>query len=175
MLKIAKSKRKNLDIKYIEASFSNFKIPTKVDTALCLDFSTNYILSNKDFVRFLKRVYNFLKPGGIFIFDFKPTEAYLKKELHLKKRKFSFDCVFDIKNKPFVNADMRVTIKKGKENLSFIENHLERGYNLKEMKNIVNKTNFDIIGFFDNCRFHDPSKNCELIQVALRKNFNHSS
>ncbi len=174
MLKIARSKKGNRDIKYTLASFDNFKIPAKVDAAICLDFSTNYILSKRYFVKFLKRVYTSLKPGGIFIFDFKPTEAYLKKELHLKKKRFSFDCVFDIKNKPFVKADIIVNIIKGKKNMSFIEKHLERGYNLKEMKKIVNKTDFDIIGFFDNCNPKEPAEECELIQVALRKNLDHS-
>jgi len=171
MLAVAKKKSKNLNITFIHGSFMDFKLPCKVDAAICLDFSTNYLLSKEEFIKFINRVFDVLDDNGIFIFDFKPCEAFLKKELHVKDDNFSFDCMFDIKNKPFVNVEMKIKVKDKNKNeiKEYLEKHLERGYNIDEMKEIVSKTKFKLIGFFDDCKFQEPKNDSELIQVVLRK------
>ena len=81
---LEQARKKSTEVTFLPGHFLNFILPEKVDAALCLDFSVNYILRPDEFREFFKRVHHHLNSGGIFIYDVKPTEAFLKKEKHFK-------------------------------------------------------------------------------------------
>src|SRR3989344_4658230 len=105
--------KKKIPATFIRGHFLNFAVPKKVDAAICLDFSTNYILRQDEFVEFLNNVYESLNDGGMFIFDLKPIKAFPRKEKHLKAEDFSFDWVCSIENAPFAVIDIRISLYGG--------------------------------------------------------------
>ena len=165
MLSIAKAKKSS--VHFTKGHFLNFNLPKKVDAAICLDFSTNYILRSDEFVDFLNRVYENLNAKGILIFDFKPAKMFLKKEKHLANQDFTFDWVCNLEHAPFVVIDMDTYLKK--ENQRFKERHIERGYTLEEIRSIVSQTQFKTAEYYDNCQDKIPADSSELIQVVLQK------
>lgn len=169
MLKKAAEKKISGKYQLLESSFSDFRINTLVDAAICLDFSTNYILSASEFVRFLDRVYAYLASGGIFVFDFKPTKAFPAKNLIKKVGRYEFNCIFDISNSPLVNA--QITVSDLEAGIVYKELHEERGYDIEEIQTIVERSKFKNCKMYDNCKIRDPSPDCELIQVVVRKEF----
>ena len=163
-----KNSERRYNLLFLESSFLNFNLPKKVDTAICLDFSTNYLLCAEDFVLFLSRVYDSLNHGGIFIFDFKPTKMFKKKEKHLLKDDFTYDWACDINNFPFVDIKIKVELKNGEV---FEENHRERGYTIEEMNSIVAQSKFKLLEVYDNCKLIEDYSSGEhvLIQFVLKK------
>ena len=158
--------KKKIPATFIRGHFLNFAVPKKVDAAICLDFSTNYILRQDEFVEFLNNVYESLNDGGMFIFDFKPIKAFPRKEKHLKAEDFSFDWVCSIENAPFAVIDIRISLYGGNV---FNERHIERGYTADEVRNIVRSTKFDVVAVCDNCELKEPNDESEMIHFILRK------
>jgi len=167
MLKIAM--RKSHKVKYFKADFLNFSMPHKVDAVICLDFATNYLLTPNDILFFVNRVYRFLNPHGIFIFDFKPLGSFANEEKHAKYKDFKFDWVCDLTKSPIVNIQITITTKSGTQTR---EHHIERGYGLEEMKQIIAKSKFKYIKAYNNCLPTEPSENSKLIQIVLKKENN---
>lgn len=163
---LEQARKKNSEIKFLKGHFLNFSIPSKVDGAICFDFSTNYILRSNEFIDFLNRVYDVLNENAIFIFDFKPAQAFFKKEKHLQEADFTFDWTCNIRHEPFVIVDMKISLATGEV---FNERHIERGYNLDEIMQIIKSTKFKILEIYDNCELKTPDENSELIQCVLRK------
>ena len=163
MLKIAKNKVSSAQFFY--GNFLNFNIPNNVDSAICFDFSTNYILTKKDFKNFLNRVYKCLNANGIFIFDFKPLASFAKEEKHLNKD-FIFDWTCQISNSPIINIGIKIVTKDGGK---FEERHVERGYKIDEIKNMIAETKFKLVRAYDNCLRTTPNDNSKLVQIVLRK------
>ena len=160
------ARKKSDKVIFLNGHFLNFTIPKRVDAAICLDFSTNYILRQNEFVEFLNRVYQSLNNGGIFIFDCKPTNSFVKKEKHLKEKDFTFDWVCNIENAPFVIIDIKISLNNGS---NFDERHIERGYSLEELKKIVQCTKFDLLEVYDDCQRKESNDKSELIQFVLKK------
>lgn len=160
------ARKKSDKVTFLNGHFLNFTIPKKVDAAICLDFSTNYILRQNEFVEFLNRVYQSLNDGGIFIFDCKPTNSFVKKEKHLKEKDFTFDWVCNIENAPFVIIEIKISLNNGS---NFDERHIERGYSPEELKQIVQCTKFGLLEAYDNCKLREPNDKSELIQFVLKK------
>ena len=163
---LERAKEKGSSVEFLKGNFLNFILPKNVDAALCLDFSTNYILRTDEFVEFLNRVESCLNEGGLFILDFKPTQAFKKKERHLEEKEFVFDWKCNVEHAPFVIIDIEVKMKEGE---TFKERHIERGYSWDEMKKIIEGSNFYLKEVYDNCTLKEPAESSELIQVVLQK------
>lgn len=163
---LSEAQKKSDKVTFLNGHFLNFTIPKRVDAAICLDFSTNYILRQNEFVEFLNRVYQYLNDGGIFVFDCKPTNSFVKKEKHLKEEDFTFDWVCNIENAPFVIIDIKISLSDGS---NFDEKHIERGYSLEELRQLVQCTKFDLLEIYDNSELKEPNDKSELIQFVLRK------
>lgn len=163
---IEQAKTNYPNIEFITWHFLNFSIPQKVDTAICLDFSTNYILRESEFIEFLKLVYNNLNDWWIFIFDFKPTHTFSKKERKITNWEFEYEWKCDANNDPFVIIDIEIKLNNWEY---FKERHIERWYEIDEIKYIISQTNFNIIDIYDNCVSKGIDEKSELIQIVLKK------
>lgn len=166
---LQEAQRKGSNVTFSRGHFLNFTIPKKVDAAICLDFSANYILRTEEFVDYINRVYDSLNHGGIFIFDYKPTGAFSKKEKHLRENDFSFDWTCDTSWSPFIRVDIETTLNDNGKITHFQERHIERGYTLSEMEAIIQTTRFQLLELCDNCQPKEPTDNSDLVQVILRK------
>jgi SAM-dependent methyltransferase len=69
MLRIAITKNRNLDARFLRQEFHNLRLPEPVDLITCNFDSLNYLLSEKDLLQALQRFHANLAPRGILIFD----------------------------------------------------------------------------------------------------------
>lgn len=154
------------NIDFLLWHFLNFTLSYKVDCAICLDFSTNYILRSSEFIDFLNRVYDNLNDWWMFIFDFKPTKSFVKKERHLQESDFEYKWVCNSDYSPFVIIDITVDLKNWQITQ---ERHIERWYELDEILDIIKSTKFTLLEIYDNCISKEIDENSDLVQLVLRK------
>lgn len=78
MLAVAQKKKEEsgLDILYIQQDMEQLELAEPVDVILSVCDSMNYILEEEGMRNVFGRVYEFLKPGGYFIFDLKTIYCY---------------------------------------------------------------------------------------------------
>jgi ubiquinone/menaquinone biosynthesis C-methylase UbiE len=76
MLTVAAQKAQEADlfIQYTCQALQNMRLPRGVDLAVCALDGLDYILDPADCAEAIRRVYNALNPGGIFIFDVNTPE-----------------------------------------------------------------------------------------------------
>lgn len=69
MLEILEQKKRDLPIEVLCADIRDFRIPVRVDAAISLYDSINYLLTEDDLVRCFRCVFRALDEHGIFVFD----------------------------------------------------------------------------------------------------------
>ena len=143
MLEEAREKTggKEEDILYLCQDMRSFELYGTVRAVVCMCDSINYLLSKEDLLACFKLVNNYLDPGGLFIFDFHPTEYYrdcLGDTVIAERRE---ECSFIWENgfDGEVNEcllTMFVRAEDGRYDC-FEEQHLQRGYTLEEIKEVL--------------------------------------
>lgn len=171
---LVKAKKKieedNLNIKLRNESFLDFNLERKFDAAICLDFSTNHILSEKDFAKFINNVYNSLKKGGIFIFDFKPLKDFKRKFDSLStftkfgNFEYSWTTEYDL---PY--AYLTLTLRDLENNKEYSSVSKERFFSLEEIKKVIFNSNFNLIGIYDDYSFQKPDDSSKFWVFVLQK------
>jgi len=69
MLAVAASKKNAGDILWINQDMRAFELYGTVDAVVCCYDSLNYILNGEELKKCFGLVYNYLNPGGLFVFD----------------------------------------------------------------------------------------------------------
>lgn len=75
MLSIAAQKCEGLPVQFVCQDMSRLILPEPVDAAVCCLDSINYLTKPAAVQRTFRRVYQALKPGGLFLFDAKTPAA----------------------------------------------------------------------------------------------------
>ncbi len=65
----AEAERGGLTVTTRVQDMADFRLPQRVDAAICMQNSQGYLLTNRDIVRHLCAVARALRPGGLYIFD----------------------------------------------------------------------------------------------------------
>ena len=118
----------------------------------CLD-SSNYILEEENFKKYLVGVYNLLKKDGLFIFD---INSYHKLTTVLGNNTYNYDnddVVYIWENYLENNiVDMNITffVKEGQVYRRFDEHHSERAYKEEYIDNLLNEIGFKLVRKIDN-------------------------
>ncbi|MCL1858072.1 MAG: class I SAM-dependent methyltransferase [Oscillospiraceae bacterium] len=89
MLSVAAAKNKN-NILWINQDMSSFELYGTVDAIICCFDSLNYIQDEENIKKCFMSVYNYLNPGGLFIFDinskYKFEVIYARNNFVLEKK-----------------------------------------------------------------------------------------
>ncbi|PIR71959.1 MAG: hypothetical protein COU42_02960 [Candidatus Nealsonbacteria bacterium CG10_big_fil_rev_8_21_14_0_10_36_24] len=147
---ISIAKKNNKSVKFYIQDFVNFYTSKKYNIITCTFDSINYIRNKKNLFKFFRNVNNHLKDGGIFIFDFNT----IYKKIAQRTIKQNVFYITKIKNKYWF---ITIRIKKGR-NFSE-EKHIERLYLFSEIKPIINKTDFRVVGLYSD--FKNKIKNVD--------------
>lgn len=163
-----KTRELRLPIKFYKQSFLNLKLNQTFDSAICLDFSTNHLLNEKEFLKFLENIYYHLKTGGIFVFDYKPLKDFKRKFNYNSPKKIGdWEYFFKPKYKlPFATLFFYLQNNLGKK---YCSKSLNRFFSLHELKEIILKSNFNLIDIYEDYSFNKPSKNSKFWFFVLRK------
>lgn len=163
MLSCAKSKAEmeKVDILFLNQDMTQFELYGTVDAVVCLMDSVNYVTSKKELKRLFKLVNNYLNPEGLFIFD---TNTYYKFDKTLDKNVF-YDVGDDItyiwennfdRRKGLCEFDLTFFVREGENYKRYEELHSERAYTHGEIKELIEYSEMELIGIYDELRFKAP-------------------
>jgi len=137
----------------------------------CLD-STNYILKEENFKKYLIGAYNLLKEDGLFVFD---INSYYKLTHILGNNIFNYDSddvVYIWENyleNDIVEMNLTFFVKEGQVYRRFDEQHSERAYTEKYVEKVIKEIGFEIIKKMDNYEDKIVSDSTERICYVLKK------
>ncbi|MFT5874562.1 MAG: ubiquinone/menaquinone biosynthesis C-methylase UbiE [Clostridium sp.] len=137
----------------------------------CLD-SSNYILEEENFKKYLLGVYDLLKSDGLFIFD---INSYYKLTNVLGNNIYNYDSddvVYIWENyleNDIVQMSLTFFVKEGQVYRRFDEEHSERAYKDKYVESVIKEAGFEIIKKMDNYEDKEVSDQTERICYVLKK------
>ena len=138
MLEIAASEEDD-HILYVLQDMVSLELPQQVDAAVSICDCMNYILEEEDLKEAFRRVREFLKEDGVFVFDM--NSHYKYKEIlacntfaeDREDASFIWDNFYD--EEEMINEyDLTLFIKEGELFRKFEETHYQRCYSLDEVK-----------------------------------------
>ena len=185
MLEIAMEKRveSGKDILYLLQDMREFELYGTVRAIISICDSVNYITDPVELLQVFKLVNNYLDPDGIFLFDFNTEYKYkeiLGNNTIAEERE---DCSFIWDNYYYEDEkinEYELTLFIRDEELSeecrqnicrkFHETHLQRAYNLREIKELLKESGMELVAAYDAFTKNPVSEQSERICVIAREN-----
>jgi len=137
----------------------------------CLD-SSNYILEEENFKKYLQGTYDLLKDNGLFIFD---INSYYKLTNVLGNNTYNYDSddvvyIWDnFLENDIVEMNVTFFVKEGQVYRRFDELHSERAYTEEYVESLIKEIGFELIKKMDNYGDKIVSCSTERICYVLRK------
>ena len=177
MLRIAMDKRDRAghETLYLNQDMRELELYSTVGTIISICDSVNYILEEEELVETFKLVNNYLFPGGIFIFDFNTVYKYetvIGDRTIAEDREdcsFIWDNFYDEEEK--INEyDLTIFVREeGELFRRFQETHLQRGYQLAEMIQMIQESGLSFIKAIDADTKADPTDVSQRIYIIARE------
>ncbi len=163
MLNVAYEKRdiKGSEILYLLQDIRELDLYSTVGTIYCLCDSINYITDPEDLFIVFSLVHNYLYTDGLFIFDFNTVHKYRDVIGDITIAENREDCSFIWENSYDDEENINeydLTVFARDEEASndekvlfgrFEESHFQRGYELNELRELLEKAGFSIVSCFD--------------------------
>jgi hypothetical protein len=117
--------------------------------------SINYLLEEEDIVQTFRLVNNYLDPGGIFIFDFNTVYKYREiigdTVIAENREECSFIWENEYDEESALNQyDLTIFVREeGELFRRFQEEHIQRGYELAQMKDFLHRAGLRFIRALD--------------------------
>lgn len=174
MLSVASSKEGE-DILYILQDMTDINLLEEADAAYSICDCVNYLITNEDIVECFKSVERNLKKDGLFIFDFNTIYKYETVIGDTTIAENADDASFIWENyyskEDHIN-EYDVTFFVLEENdlyRRFEETHIQRGYELQEIKEFINTAGLKFVTAIDENTHKEPTNESERIFVVARK------
>ncbi len=183
MLSIAMDKRADLglDILYLRQDMREFELYGTVRAVVSVCDSINYLLSDDDILKCFRLVDNYLDPGGIFMFDFNTKYKYqMIGEATIAENRE--DCSFIWENyyddESCINEyGLTIFEKSGEKSADgqdiffrFYEEHMQRGYSLDEMKELIERSGLLFVKAYDADTLGDVTDESERVYCVAQEN-----
>lgn len=183
MLDIANEKkaRNGSSSLYLLQDMREFELYGTVRAVISLCDSVNYITDSEDLLQVFRLVNNYLDPKGIFIFDFHPRYYY--KEIVANATiaedrddiSFIWDNYYD-EDEDINELALSLFVKESEGKVDdaglfrkYEELHLQRGYTLDELKELVNKSGLELVAAYNAFTRDDATEECERIYIIARE------
>ena len=147
-------------ILYLQQDMRSFELYGTVRAIVSTCDSMNYLTKEKDLVKTLKLVNNYLDPDGVFIFDLKTVHFYKDvmgdrvEAQNLEDCSYIWDNLYDEK-RHLNEYDLTLFIREGETYRKSEEIHLQRAYTLTEIKKAIKSAGMVFLDAFDE---HDGGK-----------------
>ena len=149
------------------------RLPKAVDLAVCALDSMDYITDPEDCRKAIHRVYKYLNPGGIFIFDVNTPEKLraMDGQVFLDEDDDVY-CVwrgeFDEKTN-ICSYGMDLFQRHGETWVRSFEEHCEYAYSAEQLISYLKEAGFTHIRVYGDRRFEAPRENEQRIYIKARK------
>ena len=170
MLGIAreKSRKQGLFLQYINQDIRELQLHGLVDVIVCMCDGVNYILDDTDLKQVFERVYQYLRPGGLFLFDI--SSHYKLSEILannlMAETEGDVNLVwfnnFDEKTN-ILQMDLTFFVRQGDLFKRFYETHFQRAYKNNEIIDLLRQVGFNIDKVCADFSLDPPSKDSERI------------
>lgn len=178
MIEIAREKaqEQNLDVEFDVMDFENIHSTQKFDVVFTVFDSVNYLHTDEQVLKMLEGVYQILKPGGLFIFDFSTPQNSIEAVEYLDNDagrdgnfRFFRESKYDAAAQFHYNIFDIEELSEDGENVinTYREVHKQRIYTLKEMLSIVRQTSYNLIAKYEDFELDDADKNSTRVTMVL--------
>lgn len=168
---------RDMSIQWDQQDFYNITLEEQYDAVLALFDSINYILKEEEMLKMLSSVARVMHEDSIFIFDFTTPahsefvadklndEGVTPDNIRFERRNFYIPSEkihvneFELE---FLDKDKVTVLRRAKET------HRQRIYDYKEMKQIIAKSDFDILAAYEDFDFVDATNKSERITLVLK-------
>ncbi len=168
---------RKMGITWKEVDFLNIDLDQQYDIVLSLFDSVNYILKDEDVLRLFENVEKVMHENSLFIFDFTTPahseyvasllndEGITPDNIRFERRSFYIPTEkihvneFDIE---FLDKDKQTVLKREREV------HRQRIFELDEIKNLVDRSNLELVAAYDDFDLVDATKKSERITMVLK-------
>ena len=143
MLSVAREKQDSEQILYLQQDMRSFELYGTVRAVVSICDCMNYLLEEEDLLKTFQLVNNYLDPDGIFIFDFNTIYKYKEVMGDTVIAENREDCSFIWENYYDVEEeineyDLTIFVQTQEDLFQrFTETHLQRGYTLEQMQEIL--------------------------------------
>jgi 2-polyprenyl-3-methyl-5-hydroxy-6-metoxy-1,4-benzoquinol methylase len=176
MLTIAenKARSKKHNIKFINQNMTDLTLNKSFDAILCMCDGVNYIVEEKDLVKYFETVNNMINTGGIFIFDisskYKLTNILGNNTLFQEKDDFCYiwENCFD-EEEELLEMRLNFFIPQQELYKRMEEYHIQKAYSEEYLINLLSEAGFQNIRCFDDMKLEKPNNKSERIFFAAQK------
>ena len=135
--------------------------------------SMNYLMERRQWETCLQNVYDALEKGGLYVFDISTlgNSKYVFNRYTQRERNRVASYIrksrFDARNSIQKN-DFEIRFKSDR-NTVYCEEHRQRILPLVEVKEMITRTPFEVLGYFHNFTFKPGTDTSERVHFVLRK------
>ena len=158
---------------YLCQPLQELRLPRAVDLAVCALDSLDYITDPEDCRKAIRRIYKYLNPGGIFIFDVNTPEKLraMDGQVFLDEDDDVY-CVwrgeFDDQTN-ICSYGMDLFQRRGDLWERSFEEHCEYAYSREQLVSYLKEAGFTHIGVYADRLFEDPREGEQRIYIKARK------
>ncbi|MBN2797092.1 MAG: methyltransferase domain-containing protein [Clostridia bacterium] len=156
MLEIAQEKayEKHLKIHYIQQDMTELELFHQYDSVISYCDGFNYITDENDLKAVFKTVFQYLKPGGLFVFD---MSSFYKLSIILGENviaennddiSFIWENYFDPETN-LLEFDLTIFQREKQFYRKFEETHVQRAYPLEQIESFLKRVGFEMLEILD--------------------------
>ncbi|MDD5092611.1 MAG: class I SAM-dependent methyltransferase [Candidatus Wallbacteria bacterium] len=174
-LSAAKARKSRVKAHFIAAEVQNFTLKRRFDLILCLFYSFNYLVTDRDLHRTLMNVYCSLADRKLFIFDVilrRKIETFFPNGTHAEDlgdlayiwqcQCLQMDRIYEIRADFFKRT-------RGNSFRKYTETHVKRVFGLDELKALLDEMDFTVTGIYDALSFREPDQYSQRVFFICRK------
>ena len=171
MLQIARE-----EFLYLLQDMREFELYGTVKAVVSVCDSVNYITEKEDLTEVFRLVNNYLDPKGLFIFDFNTDYKYRdmigETVIAEDREDVSFIWFNEYDEESQLNdIDLKVFVQEdGDCYRKFQEEHIQRGYSLQEIKQMLEESGLVFLQAFDEYSNQEPRTDSGRIVVVAQEN-----
>lgn len=175
MLQIAREKT-SPEFLYLLQDMREFELYGTVKAVVSVCDSINYITDKEDLKEVFRLVNNYLDPEGLFIFDFNTIYKYKnvigETVIAEDRDDVSFIWFNEYDEESHLNdIDLKVFVQEeGDVYRKFQEEHIQRGYSLEEIKQLLEESGLVFLQAYDEYSNQEVHTDSERIVVVAQEN-----
>lgn len=170
-----KKEEANIDVLYLLQEMEAFELYGTVRAVVCCCDCINYLTEPEALLRCFKLVNNYLDPGGLFLFDFNTVHKYRDEIGDTVIAENREDCSFIWENTYDEDSrmneyDLTLFLREADGRYGkHTETHIQRGYELTEIKELLERAGLRFEGAFDDYTEKEPDEKSGRIVVCARE------
>lgn len=167
---------KESGILYLLQDMREFELYGTVRACISVCDCVNYVLSQEQLIETFRLVNNYLDPQGVFVFDFNTTYKYEQVIGDAVIAENREDCSFIWENyydeqEQINEYDLTIFVRQEENRYEkFTETHLQRGYTLEQMKEMLAESGLVFVDAIDMDTRDVPNNRSERICIVAREN-----